>query len=152
MNDIFFILFLNIFTYPIFSLIDMSYFKKLFRRWYITKVSAKNVIQQEAQEIFEGSGFQLTEMITYLVRVFWAVLFFSPLYPMLIPVAAFTFFCLYWILKYLMIHRFAKPEQVNSEIIFNCLPLFGMSKFVMPVYSNNAVRLFGLGFHAETVH
>jgi hypothetical protein len=137
MSDIFFILLLNIFMYPLFSLVDIPYFKKLLRRWYISKVSSKGVIQQEAHQIFEGPSFNLTELITYLIRVLWAVMFFLPLYPLFAPAAAFACFSLYWILKYLMIHRFAKPETVNSEIIFNCLPLFGMSKFILPVSLDN---------------
>jgi hypothetical protein len=103
------------FVDPILQFFDIFWFYKKFKMWREKRKGDKsNLSQNEANILFEGNEFDISEKYAKTMLLNLIVCFFSYPIPMIPVVAFFGSIFRYLVEKYLLLRRHKIPEQLGS--------------------------------------
>jgi len=115
--DAMFIACVNSFVSPMVNYFSPWYAVKLCKRSSLRKNFEKSVVTQgEANALFEGDSLELANKYAHAIKIIWTVGFYSPLLPAMYIVGIFAFLWAYWIDKYLVVRRYARPTTISSDL------------------------------------
>ena len=142
LSDVFFILAGGIFLKALLLYFDFTYYFTIFARWRLqNNLSSTQMLQKDANELYEGPDIEAANSFTLLIQMFWTSLFFVPLFPIANIALALGLFFIYWTQKYLLLNRYQRPVMMSSEIAMGSLPLIRFGPFVISVNSIHLARL-----------
>jgi hypothetical protein len=77
--------------------------------------------------LWEGPPLDMANRFSNTANLFLTSIFFHPILPISIPIALCGLIFSYWVDKYLLLRRHARPEQMSglmAKFIANLLPYF----------------------------
>jgi len=131
-NDVWFILIFNIFVGPTLNLVNTEWLYKLYKRKQIIK-QGKNckMTQQEANTVFEGDDFDISERYALYIRTVLISLFFMPILPISALLGTISASVTYWVDKFLLFNRHTVPLATGADINFAMYHFFD---FILLIY------------------
>jgi hypothetical protein len=137
-NDLWFFL-LFTFLDPLFVLIDLDIFIKIYRRWSIKNTPPEEATktQREANEIYEGVNFSQSDLIAKHVRTVILVLFLLPIFPLAALVGIICLVLFYWIDKMYLLRLAKIPQYCSFQFGMEMLRFFDTAMIIYSVSTHS---------------
>jgi len=72
--------------------------------------------QAQANELYEGSEFEMANFQSQQMNLFLTSIFFMPIFPLAPIIGCFGMLSAYWVDKYLLLRRHKRPEELSGEL------------------------------------
>lgn len=116
-SDIFTIAVSQAILTPLLNYFSIFLLIRVLKRRSITKAGDNQVTtQQEANNWFEGNPIELSSKYAHAIKIMWLVGFYSPLIPTLFIHGFVALVFTYWMDKYLLFRRYARPSLLGGEL------------------------------------
>lgn len=133
-NDISFILIFNIIIGPLLNIVNMEWLYKIWKRKRIIKQGSKCMMtQKEANTVFEGDDFDMSERYALYIKTVLISIFFLPIMPISSILGIFATLLTFWIDKYLLYFRHTVPFATGSDLNFAMYHFFDFILFIYGV-------------------
>lgn len=133
-NDAWFIMIGNIFLPSISSIVNISYFLRLYKRRSIRKnPQTSNLTQKEANYYFEGHPFDIAHKYANMLKSVMISIFFMPIIPMSLVFGVFGVLFVYLTEKLLLYKRYAAPDATGPILTFGMYQFFDVVLIVFGV-------------------
>jgi hypothetical protein len=131
-NDIWFIQLFNIVVGPFLNLVRFEWIIKLIKRKTIL-AQGKNckLNQHEANLVFEGDTFDVSERFSLYIRTLLVSLFFMPILPISTLLGLIAVLVCYWTDKFLLYSRQQVPAATGADLAFSMYHFFD---FILLIY------------------
>lgn len=137
----------NMIMQPLLSLLSPWY---LYKQYKIKKMREDpryySLPQQQANNLFEASSFDLTFCYASVLNVMLFAAFFAPILPLGLILGIITLIIFYWIFKYILLRRSCMPPFLGKEIAYEAIEIM---EFV-PLFLGLGDIFFNLIFYSET--
>lgn len=91
------------------------------------------MIQKEANKIMEGVEFDPALTYATSIKIYLQCLFFLPIIPITAFFAVVALILFYWVKKFIILRRAARPTQIDYQILFAPLHLIKGSPIFLGV-------------------
>jgi hypothetical protein len=98
---------------------------------------------------FEGSPLDMSAKYSGTMKTLWMIGFYSALCPYLIIFGILTLLLSYWMDKYLLLHRYARPSVLSSDLNFEMIELF--EYFPLSIAVGNWFWMRRMGYMGDSV-
>ena len=142
----------NSFLIPITWTINFELVLKKLRK-YIIKKKKKRLPQNELNNLYELLDMDISSKYSYITRTLLMAFFYTPIFPLGIPICCLGFIFIFFLEKYNFIKMYKKPIMLNSRIyevysnyfVFNLFMLtMGDYVFLKDVFHSKFWTLFNI--------
>ena len=103
--------------FPLLVLLVITISRFYDRRWKCDKKVSRKYLQVDYEELYVGPEFVLDARLAQIVAVIWVTFIYSPVLPLLLPLALLNFMIIYWVDKYLVLRFYQTPKNYDQNII-----------------------------------
>ena len=120
------------------TLFDPMYFMKLCKRSNLKKELSKpdnksSMIQKDANDIMKGVELDPASLYSKVIKIYLQSVFFMPILPIAPLIAFFAILINYWVQKYVLLRRAARPISIGHKITETCVLFIKITPFVLGV-------------------
>lgn len=102
---------------PLLNYFSIFKLLRIYKRYSIKKAGDNSITtQQEANNWFEGNPCELSSKYAHGIKIMWLIGFYSPLVPALYIHGMVALFFTYWMDKYLLLRRYARPQLLGGAL------------------------------------
>lgn len=136
--DAFFILISDLYLSPLLTLFDPMYFMKLCKRSKLKEELTKpnnnsSMIQKDANEIMKGQELDPASLYSKVIKIYLQSIFFMPILPIAPLIAFVAIFINYWVQKYVLLRRAARPISIGHKIVETCVLFIKITPLILGV-------------------
>lgn len=117
LESIYWVFITNAFLVPFLTILDLGYQFRRFKRFlHRGKTEAPNLMQKDAQTLFEGSAIALPAKYATILKVVLMTCLYAPAMPFALIYASIGLFLTYWADKYNLLRHNALPKQIDDSL------------------------------------
>lgn len=134
MGNMIILLIINTIADTLVFLFDPLYLMKVYQRYVIKKrmsQSKNTVLQCEANEAWEGSTIDIAELYYISFKTISISFFYQLIIPYGLILGVVELFLKYWIFKFIIVRRSARPISYLSEFSINMIKNFEFMIFIL---------------------
>ena len=134
MNDVWFVLVMAIVTPTLSTLLNPQLIIKTLKKWWLKRTLHKsNYIQSEANELYEGVDYSLSDAMANLAKSVMNVMFYLPILPIGAVFGMLAILALHMAERILLLRMSKCPPSVNAKLARSMYDLFDVCLIVYAV-------------------
>ena len=138
-SDLFWLLCTDAIVSPLTYYLSPLYLAKLCKRRSVKNTAKKGLVsitQGEANQIWENPPVDMAQRYANYMKTLMIIFVFAPIFPVGLLIGSISMLLQYWMDKYLLLRRHARPPQLGPKIsdnIMRCMPILILSYAVMNI-------------------